>query len=163
LPPEAAGLIALMDVAEKIARFERRMKQLDRIIGLFRFLRRLTGYASERVHEIRALSETAAQAGKEELIVTLSGQHRAKIKEMQERADPIFRRNELMVKKLEELFAEPHRLLRDLENDRADSAIDRLLQSTENSLLSYQSLLASHIFDLDEFANELKEIAEKPS
>ena len=61
-----------MDTAAKIARLERRMDQLDKIIALINLLRRLTGYAFERAHEIHILTKTALETGKGEMVLTLS-------------------------------------------------------------------------------------------
>jgi len=159
--PRAAGFILLlMDAAERIARLESRMNQLDEIIALLKLLRRLTGYAFERVHEIHILTETAIEADKGEIVLALSVQHRAKIKHMQDKAGPIFRSSDLMTRKLEALFANPQRLARDLDNDRVDARFEHLMERTLDKLQAYQTLLGSHIFDLDEMAQELAEILE---
>jgi hypothetical protein len=150
-----------VDEADKIARLEKRMDQLDQIIALINLLRRLTGYAFERVHEILILTETAVETGKGEIVLALSEQHRAKIKDMQEKAGPIFRSSDLMTRRLEALFANPARMAKDLDNDRIDARFERLMEKTLDKLQAYQKLLGSHIFDLDEMARELTEILEK--
>jgi hypothetical protein len=150
-----------VDEADKIARLEKRMDQLDQIIALINLLRRLTGYAFERVHEILILTETAVETGKGEIVLALSEQHRAKIKDMQEKAGPIFRNSDLMTRRLEALFANPARMAKDLDNDRIDARFGRLMGRTLDKLQAYQKLLGSHIFDLDEMAKELTEILEK--
>jgi hypothetical protein len=146
---------------EKIARLERRMNQLDQMIALINLLRRLTGYAFQRVHEILILTETAVETGKGEIVLALSEQHRAKIKDMQEKAGPIFRSSDLMTRKLEALFANPAQMAKDLDNDQIDARFGRLMGRTLDKLQAYQKLLGSHIFDLDEMARELTEILEK--
>jgi hypothetical protein len=153
-----------VDAAAKIARLERRMDQLDKIIALINLLRRLTGYAFERAHEIHILTETAVETGKGEIVLALSQHHRAKIKDMQDRAGPIFRSSDLMTRQLEALFANPARMTRDLDNDRIDARFERLIERTLDKLQAYQTLLGSHIFDLDEMAKELAGILqnEKP-
>ena len=150
-----------MDEEEKIVRLEKRMEQLDQMIALINLLRRLTGYAFERVHEILVLTETAVEVGKGEMVLALSEQHRAKIKDMQEKAVPIFRSSDLVARKLETLFANPAQMAKDLDNDRIDARFQRLMDRTLNKLQAYQKLLGSHIFDLDEMARELTEILEK--
>ena len=139
------------------------MDQLDKIIALINLLRRLTGYAFERVHEILTLTETAVETGKGEMILTLSAHHRAKIRDMQEKALPIFRSSDLMTRRLEALFANPARMVNDLDNDRIDARFERLMERILDKLETYQRLLGSHIFDLDEMAKELTEILEKKS
>jgi hypothetical protein len=150
-----------VDEEEKIARLERRMDQLDKMIALINLLRRLTGYAFERVHEILVLTETAVETGKGEMVLALSEHHRAKIKDMQEKAGPIFRSSDLIARKLEALFANPARMAKDLDDDRIDARFERLMGRTLDKLQTYQKLLGSHIFDLDEMAKELTEILEK--
>jgi hypothetical protein len=150
-----------VDEADKIARLEKRMDQLNQIITLINLLRRLTGYAFERVHEILILTETAVETGKGEIVLALSEQHRAKIKDMQQKAGPIFRSSDLMTRRLEALFANPARMAKDLDNDRIDARFERLMEKTVDKLQAYQKLLGSHIFDLDEMARELTEILEK--
>jgi len=147
-----------VDAAAKIARLERRMDQLAKIIALINLLRRLTGYAFERVHEIRILTETAVETGKGELVLALSQHHRVKIKDMQDKAGPIILSSDLMTRKLEALFANPARMAHDLDNDRIDSRFERLMERILDKLQAYQTLLGSHIFDLDEMAKELAEI-----
>jgi len=147
-----------VDAAAKIARLERRMDQLAKIIALINLLRRLTGYAFERVHEIRILTETAVETGKGELVLALSQHHRVKIKDMQDKAGPIILSSDLMTRKLEALFANPARMAHDLDNDRIDSRFERLMERILDKLQAYQTLLGSHIFDLDEMAKELGEI-----
>ena len=137
------------------------MEQLDQMIALINLLRRLTGYAFERVHEILVLTETAVEVGKGEMVLALSEQHRAKIKDMQAKAMPIFRSSDLMARKLEALFANPAQMANDLDNVRIDARFQRLMERTLNKLQVYQKLLGSHIFDLDEMARELTEILEK--
>jgi hypothetical protein len=150
-----------VDEEEKIVRLEKRMEQLDQMIALINLLRRLTGYAFERVHEILVLTETAVEVGKGEMVLALSEQHRAKIKDMQAKAMPIFRSSDLMARKLEALFANPAQMAKDLDNVRIDTRFQRLMERTLNKLQVYQKLLGSHIFDLDEMARELTEILEK--
>jgi len=145
----------------KLARLERRMDQLEQIISLINLLRRLTGYAFERVHEIRVLTETALETGKEEMVLALSQNHRSKLRDMQEKAVPIFRSSDLMTRKLEALFADPGRIARDLANDRIDARLGRLMERLLDELQAYQTLLGSHIFDLDEMARELSQVLQK--
>ncbi|MBV8451927.1 MAG: hypothetical protein JOZ29_06590 [Deltaproteobacteria bacterium] len=134
------------------------MDQLDKIIALINLLRRLTGYAFERAHEIHVLTETAVETGKGAMVLALSQHHRAKIKDMQDKAGPIFRSSDLMTRKLEALFADPARMVRDLDDGRIDTRFERLMERTLDRLQAYQTLLGSHIFDLDEMAKELAEI-----
>ncbi len=139
------------------------MDQLNKIIALINLLRRLTGYAFERVHEVLILTETAVETGKGEMVLALSEHHRAKIKDMQEKAIPIFHSSDLMTRRLEALFASPARMATDLDNDQIDARFERLMEGILNKLQAYQKLLGSHIFDLDEMAKELNEILEKKS
>jgi hypothetical protein len=147
-----------MDAAAKIARLERRIDQLEKIITLISLLRRLTGYAFERGHEIRILTETEIETGKGEMVLALSQHHRAKIKDMQHKAGPIFRSSDLMIRKLEALFANPARMALDLDNDRINARCEHSIERTLDKLQAYQTLLGSHIFDLDEMARKLTEI-----
>jgi hypothetical protein len=139
----------------KLARLERRMGQLEQIIALTNLLRRLTGYAFERVHEIRILTETAVETGKGEIVLALSEHHRAKVKDMEDKAVPIFRSSDLMTRKLEALLTDPRQMTRDLADDHIDARLGRLMERTLDKLQAYQTLLGSHIFDLDEMAKEL--------
>src|SRR6516162_11232228 len=117
-----------MDEEAKIARLERRVDQLDQIIALINLLRRLTGYAFEKVHQIRILTESALEAGKGAIVLALSEQHCAKLKNMQEAAGPIFRSSDLMTRKLEALFTDPVRMARELDDDRIDARVERLME-----------------------------------
>jgi hypothetical protein len=153
--PVFGFILRSVETEEKIARLETRMEQLEQIAALLNRLRRMTGYAFQRVHEIRVLTETAVDAGKGEMVLALSEHHSARIKDMQDKAGPILRSCDSVTRKLEALCVNPTQLAYDLDDDRIDSRFERLMGHTLDKLQAYQTLLGSHIFDLDEMANEL--------